>query len=46
MPIVLLCQLAVLSLPLPPLVKFGLVTLAAIPLSFLFASLVRKPLRL
>ncbi|HEX9114480.1 MAG TPA: acyltransferase family protein [Anaerolineae bacterium] len=45
-PIVLLCQLAVLSLPLPPLVKFGLVTVAAIPLSFLFARLVRRPLRL
>jgi glucans biosynthesis protein C len=45
-PIVLLCQFAVLSLPLPPLVKFILVTLAAIPLTFLFASVVRKPLRL
>jgi glucans biosynthesis protein C len=43
---VLLCQFLVLSLPLPPLAKFALVTLASIPLTFLFSSWVRKPLRL
>jgi fucose 4-O-acetylase-like acetyltransferase len=43
---VLLCQFAVLNLPLPPLVKFALVTLAATPLTFLFSNWVRKPLRL
>ncbi len=43
---VLLVQFALLSLPLPPLVKFGLVTVAAIVLSFLFSNWVRKPLRL
>lgn len=43
---VLLCQFAVLSLPLPPLAKFALVTLTATPLTFLFSNWVRKPLRL
>lgn len=44
--VVLLCQYAVLSLPLPPLAKFALVTLVSIPLTFVFSSWVRKPLRL
>jgi len=43
---VLLFQFAVLSLDLPPLVKFILVTLVSIPATFLFSNWVRKPLHL
>lgn len=43
---VLLFQFLVLGLPLPPLAKFALVTLAAVPATFLFSAWVRKPLRL
>jgi glucan biosynthesis protein C len=44
--IVLLVQLAVVSLVAPPLVKFILVTIASVPLTFLFSNWVRVPLRL
>jgi surface polysaccharide O-acyltransferase-like enzyme len=43
---VLLLQAAVLALPIPPLVKFFLVTVVAVPLSFILASLLRRPLRM
>ncbi len=38
-------QAAALALPAPPLVKFVLVTAAAIPLTFVLASLLRRPLK-
>ena len=44
--IVLLFQLLVAGFALPPLVKFVLVTLAAVPATSLFSYWVRKPLRL
>ena len=43
---VLLVQLAILSLPLPPLAKFILATLISVPLVFFISNLVRKPLHL
>jgi len=43
---VLLFQALVVSLPWPPLAKFVVVTLAAVPASFLFSYWVRKPLHL
>jgi glucans biosynthesis protein C len=45
-PIVILLQLAVLGLKSPPLVKFALVTLVSVPLTFLFSNWARKPLRI
>jgi glucan biosynthesis protein C len=44
--LVLVFQFLVLSLTLPPFVKFVLVTLAAVPATFLFSNWVRKPLHL
>ena len=44
--IVLLFQFLFADVALPPLVKFVLVTLAAVPTTFLFSYWVRKPLRL
>jgi fucose 4-O-acetylase-like acetyltransferase len=44
--VVILFQFLVLQLAVPPLLKFFLVTLIAVPASFLLASLIRKPLRL
>lgn len=44
--LVLVFQFMVLGLPLPPFVKFTLVTLAAVPTTFLFSNWVRKPLHL
>jgi peptidoglycan/LPS O-acetylase OafA/YrhL len=43
---VLLFQWVVVGLDLPPSAKFALVTLAAVPTTFLFSYWVRKPLRL
>jgi glucans biosynthesis protein C len=43
---VLAVQALAVSLPLPPFAKFVLVSLAAAPLAFAFASLLRRPLRL
>jgi surface polysaccharide O-acyltransferase-like enzyme len=43
---VLLVQFLVISLAIPPFAKFALVTLAAVPLTFLFSNWVRKPLHL
>jgi surface polysaccharide O-acyltransferase-like enzyme len=39
-------QALALALPLPPFAKFVLVSLAAVPVSFLVGGLFRKPLRL
>jgi glucan biosynthesis protein C len=44
--LVLLFQFLVLGLDLSPFVKFVLVTLAAVPTTFLFSNWVRKPLHL
>jgi hypothetical protein len=44
--LVLVFQFLVLGLSLAPLVKFVLVTLAAVPTTFLFSNWVRKPLHL
>jgi glucan biosynthesis protein C len=44
--LVLVFQFLVISLALPPFVKFVLVTLAAVPTTFLFSNWVRKPLHL
>jgi hypothetical protein len=44
--LVLLFQFLVLGLALPPFVKFSLVTVAAVPATFLFSNWVRKPLHL
>lgn len=44
--LVLVFQFLVLSLALPPFVKFALVTLASVPATFLFSHWVRKPLHL
>ena len=43
---VLIFQFLVISLALPPFSKFMLVTLAAVPTTFLFSNWVRKPLHL
>ena len=43
---VLAFQALLVGLAAPPLAKFALVTLAAIPASFLLGGLLRKPLRL
>jgi glucan biosynthesis protein C len=45
-PIILLFQSMMLHVELPPFAKFALVTLASVPLTFLFSHWVRKPLRL
>lgn len=45
-PILTLFQGLMLSVQLPPLTKFALVTAVSIPVTFLFSSCVRKPLRL
>jgi len=45
-PVVLLFQLAVVSLALPPLAKFTVVTLVSVPATFWFSNWVRKPLYL
>jgi surface polysaccharide O-acyltransferase-like enzyme len=45
-PIVILLQLALTGVTLPPLSKFAFVTLAAVPLTFLFSNWARKPLRI
>jgi len=45
-PVILGFQYLVLKAVLPPLAKFALVTLASVPLTFLVASAVRKPLHL
>jgi glucans biosynthesis protein C len=44
--IVILLQYFALGLAASPLLKFILVTLVAVPVSFLLASLIRRPLRL
>jgi peptidoglycan/LPS O-acetylase OafA/YrhL len=44
--VVLAFQALLVSLGAPPLAKFALVTAASIPVTFLIAGLVRKPLRL
>jgi fucose 4-O-acetylase-like acetyltransferase len=44
--IVILLQYLALGLAASPLLKFILVTLVAVPVSFLLASLIRRPLRL
>lgn len=44
--VVLFFQYLALGLATPPLLKFFLVTLVAVPASFLIAHLVRRPLRL
>lgn len=44
--IVLLVQYLALGLTAPPLVKFTLVTLVSVPVTFLIAGLVRRPLRM
>ncbi len=41
--IVVLIQMAFLALPLPPLAKFALVTLVAVPVVFLWSHLLRRP---
>jgi glucan biosynthesis protein C len=46
LPIVLLCQYALIGSALPPLVKFAIVTFLSVPLTFLFSLWVRKPLHL
>jgi peptidoglycan/LPS O-acetylase OafA/YrhL len=46
LPVVLLCQYAIIGLALPPLAKFAAATLASVPLTFLLAYSVRKPLRI
>jgi surface polysaccharide O-acyltransferase-like enzyme len=43
MPVVVLLQAAVLSLDLPPLAKFFLVTAAAVPATFLLSDWIRRP---
>ena len=43
---VLLFQFLVIAIALPPFAKFVLVTLAAVPTTFLFSNWVRKPLHL
>jgi glucan biosynthesis protein C len=43
---VLIFQFLVINLALPPFMKFILVTLAAVPTTFLFSNWVRKPLHL
>jgi fucose 4-O-acetylase-like acetyltransferase len=45
-PVVLVFQLAILNMALPPLAKFALVTLASVPATFLISHWVRKPLHL
>jgi len=45
-PILTLFQGLMLGVQLPPLAKFALVTAVSIPVTFLFSSWVRKPLRL
>jgi glucan biosynthesis protein C len=42
MPIVILIQYLLVNAPLPPFTKFLLVTAAAVPLTFLFADLLRR----
>ena len=44
--VVLLFQAILLSLDLPPFIKFTLATLASIPVTFLVSNWLRKPLRL
>jgi surface polysaccharide O-acyltransferase-like enzyme len=44
--IVLLFQAILFNLGLPPFIKFLLVTLASIPVTFLISNWVRRPLRL
>ena len=46
LPIVLLVQYAMLGVALPPLAKFAIVALAAVPLTFLYSYWIRKPLRM
>jgi hypothetical protein len=36
-------QMAFLAVPLPPLAKFALVTLVAVPVVFLWSHLLRRP---
>jgi len=43
---VLLVQFLVIGLPVSPFAKFALVTLTAVPLTFLFSDWLRKPLHL
>jgi len=43
---VLLIQFLVINMAIPPFAKFTLVTLAAVPATFLFSNWVRKPLHL
>jgi glucans biosynthesis protein C len=45
-PIVILLQVAMIRVMSPPLVKFALVTLVSVPLTFLFSNWARKPLRI
>jgi glucans biosynthesis protein C len=45
-PIVIALQFAAIGFAFPPLAKFVLVTLLSVPLTFLFSSWVRKPLRI
>lgn len=44
--VVILLQYLALGLPASPLLKFLLVTMVAVSVSFLLASLIRRPLRL
>ncbi len=46
LPIVVLIQIPFMGFALPPLVKFFLVCLVSVPVTFLFSVWVRKPLRL
>ena len=43
---VMALQAAALTLPIAPLAKFILVTIAAVPLTFMLASLLRRPLKI
>jgi glucan biosynthesis protein C len=45
-PLVILFHALALKLQIPPFAKFVLVTLVSVPITFLFSSLVRKPLHL
>jgi surface polysaccharide O-acyltransferase-like enzyme len=44
--VVIFFQSLALGLVAPPLLKFFLVSLVTVPVSFLLASLIRRPLRL
>lgn len=43
---VIAIQFSVINLPIPPFAKFTLVTLAAVPITFLFSNWLRRPLHL